>query len=56
MIQHIYKDLNFDKMDVRDIHKIELLYNSKDIGKYTVNSAYRVINRTEFNNELLNGL
>ena len=43
-------------MDVRDIDKIGLLYNNKDIGKYTVDSAYRVINRTEFNNELLNGL
>lgn len=53
MIQHIYKDLNFDNMDVRDIHKIELLYNSKVIGKYTIDNAYRVVNRTEFDNELL---
>lgn len=30
-------------MDVRDIDKIGLLYNNKDIGKYTVDSAYRVI-------------
>lgn len=28
LIQYIYKDLSFDNMDVRDIHKIELLYNS----------------------------
>lgn len=40
-------------MNVRDIHKIELLYNSKVVGKYTVDNAYRVINRTEFDNELL---
>ncbi len=53
LIHHIYKDLNFDDMDMRDIHKIELLYNSKVIGKYIVNHAYRVINRTEFDNELL---
>lgn len=53
LIQHIYKNLNFDNMNVRDIHKIELLYNSKVVGKYTVDNAYRVINRTEFDNELL---
>lgn len=53
LIHHIYKDLNFSGMDMRDIHKIELLYNSKVIGKYTVDNAYRVINRTEFDNELL---
>lgn len=53
LIQHIYKNLNFDGMDIRDINKIELLYNGKTIGKYTVDNAYRVINRTEFDNELL---
>lgn len=53
LIHHIYKDLDFGDMDMRDIHKIELLYNSKVIGKYTVDNAYRVINRTEFDNELL---
>lgn len=53
MLHHIYKDLNFGNMDMRDIHKIELLYNSKIIGKYTVDNAYRVINRTELDNELL---
>lgn len=53
LIHHIYKELNFGGMDIRDIHKIELLYNSKVIGKYTVDNAYRVINRTEFDNELL---
>lgn len=53
LIHHIYEELNFGGMDIRDIHKIELLYNSKVIGKYTVDNAYRVINRTEFDNELL---
>lgn len=53
LIHHIYKDLNFSDMDMRDIYKIKLLYNNKVIGKYTVNNAYRVINRTEFDNELL---
>lgn len=53
LIHHIYKGLNFGDMDMKDIHKIELLYNSKVIGKYTVDNAYRVINRTEFDNELL---
>lgn len=43
-------------MDVRNIDKIELLYNSKVIGKYAVDNAYKVIDRTEFDNELLNGL
>ena len=53
LVRHIYKDLNFNNMDVRDIHKIELLYNSKVIGKYTVDNAYKVIDRAEFDNELL---
>ncbi len=53
LIHHVYKDLNFGDMDMKDIYKIELLYNSKVIGKYTVDNAYRVINRTEFDNELL---
>lgn len=53
LIHHIYKDLSFDDMDMRDIHKIELLYNSKVIGKYRVDNAYRVINRVEFDNKLL---
>ncbi len=53
LIQYIYKNLNFGDMDMRDIHKVELLYNGKIIGKYTVDNAYRVINRTEFDNELL---
>lgn len=53
LIHHIYKGLNFEDMDMRDIYKIELLYNNKVIGKYTVNNAYRVINRTEFDNGLL---
>ena len=53
LLHHIYKGLNFEDMGMRDIHKIELLYNSKVIGKYTVDNAYRVINRTEFDNELL---
>lgn len=54
LIQHIYKNLNFSDMNMKDIHKIEFLYNRKVIGKYTVNNAYRVINRTEFDNKLLN--
>lgn len=54
LIHYIYKDMSFDDMDMRDIHKIELLYNSKVIGKYTVDDAFRVINRTKFDNELLN--
>lgn len=53
LIHHIYKDLDFGDMNMRDIYKIELLYNSKVIGKFTVDNAYRVINRTEFDNELL---
>lgn len=53
LIHHVFKDLNFENMDMRDINKIELLYNSKVIGRYTVDNAYRVINRTEFDNELL---
>lgn len=53
LIHHIYKALNFSDMDMRDIHKIELLYHSKLIGKYTVDNAYKVVNRTEFDNELL---
>lgn len=54
LIHHIYRELNFNDMDMRDIYKMQLLYNSKVIGKYTVNNAYRVINRTQFDNELLN--
>lgn len=54
LIQHIYKNLNFSDMNMKDIHKIEFLYNRKVIGRYTVNNAYRVINRTEFDNKLLN--
>lgn len=53
LIHHIYKNLKFSDMDMRDIHKIELLYNGKSIGKYTVENAYRVINRTEFDNQLI---
>lgn len=53
LIQHIYKDINLNDMDKRDIYKIELLYDNRIIGKYIVDKAYRVINRTEFDNELL---
>lgn len=51
--QIIYKDLNFDILNMRDIHEIVLLYNYRTIGKYIVSHAFRVINRTEFDNELL---
>ncbi len=53
LLQYIYKDLDFSNISMRDINKIELLYNRKLIGKYTVKNAYRVINRTEFDNALL---
>lgn len=53
LIRHIYRNLNLDDMDMKDIHKIELLYNGKVIGRYTVDNAYRVINRMEFDYELL---
>lgn len=52
LLQHIYKDLDFNEISMKDVRKIELLYNHITIGKYTINNAYRVINRTEFDNAL----
>lgn len=53
LLQRIYKNINFKKVVVKNINKIELLYNRKTVGKYTVRNAYSVINRKDFDNELL---
>lgn len=53
LLQSIFKDLKFENMNMKDINKIELLYNCRLIGKYTVNNAYSVIDRTEFDYNLL---
>lgn len=53
LLQNIFKGLKFENLNIKDINKIELLYNCKTIGKYTVNNAYSVINRTEFDYNLL---
>lgn len=53
LLHHIYKRLDLENLDMKHIHKITLLHNGKAIGEYTVNNAYSVINRIEFDNELL---
>lgn len=53
LLQHIYQDLNLDNLNVQNIHKIELLYNCKIVGRYTIDNVFSVINRTEFDNALL---
>lgn len=53
LFQHIYKGINFDDLEIRHIHKIMFMYMDKIIGKYTVKNAYSVIDRSEFDNMLL---
>lgn len=53
LIQGIFKGLKFENLQIKEINKIQLLYNCKMIGRYTVNNPYSVINRTEFDYNLL---
>ncbi|MDE7331103.1 MAG: tryptophan 7-halogenase [Lachnospiraceae bacterium] len=53
LLQYIYKDLNLENLNIKHINKIVLLNNRETIGKYTLANPYSVINRTEFDNALL---
>lgn len=53
LLQSIFKGLKFEDLNMKEINKIELLYNCKMIGKFTINNPYSVINRTEFDYNLL---
>lgn len=53
LIKHIYKGFKLENLRIKHIHKIAYFYNHKLIGKYTIDNAYSVINRTEFDNSLL---
>lgn len=53
LLFYIYKNIKFKKTVMNNINKIELLYNRKTVGKYKVKNAYSVINRKDFDNELL---
>lgn len=53
LLQNIFKDLDLENLSIKHIHKITLLYNHITLGEYTVNNAYSVIDRTEFDNALL---
>ena len=53
LLQNIFKDLDLENLSIKHIHKITLLYNRITLGEYTVNNAYSVIDRVEFDNALL---
>lgn len=52
LLQSIYKGLDLESLSIKHIHKITLLYNRVTIGEYSINNAYSVIDRTEFDNAL----
>ena len=53
LLQRIFKDLDLENLSIKHIHKITLLYNNITLGEYSINNAYSVIDRTEFDNALL---
>lgn len=53
LLQRIFKGLDLESLTIKHIYKIILLYNSITIGEYITNNAYSVIDRTEFDNALL---
>lgn len=53
LLGNIYKNFDLETLNIKHINKIALLYNNLTIGEYTVDNAYSVINRTEFDNALL---
>lgn len=53
LLQHIYKEINFEDLEINYINKIELFYKDVIIGKYTVRNKYGVVNRAKFDNILL---
>lgn len=53
LLQHIFKDLDLESLNIKHINKIVMLNNLEIIGKYTLNYPYSIINRTEFDYRLL---
>lgn len=53
LLKKIFKGISLEKLALKNINKITLLYNTRVIGEYTVSNAYSVINRKIFDNELL---
>lgn len=53
LLQNIFENLDLESLSIKHIHKITLLYNHITLGEYTLNNAYSVIDRTEFDNVLL---
>lgn len=53
LLKYIFRNLNLEDLNLKKIYKVVLLYNDIILGKYVINNPYSVINRTEFDNALL---
>ena len=54
LIQHIYDGLDLNSLEINYINKISMFYKDKIISNYIVKNPYGVVNRSEFDNALLN--
>lgn len=54
LIHHIYSGLDLNSLEINYISKISMFYKDKVVGNYIVKNPYGVVNRTEFDNALLN--
>lgn len=52
-IKNVFKDLDFSKLQLREVHDIEFIYNDKSLGKHTIKHPFRVANRCIMDNHLL---
>lgn len=53
LIKKIFRNFDIESLRIKHIHKISFMYNRINLGEYSINNAYSVIDRTEFDNALI---